>query len=230
MRGRVRARGRTARAATSRCGGRGRAAARALRRRPGRRGRPTSPAARGRGARRARVQEPLAVRDVQRLVRADLDAPGAAAGRLEPRVGDVRMADDTERCALGGEAGRGVGGADELPDGVARAAVPALDAVAPRRRLARAQPRDGLGREPLARQFDRAHSGGARFAEPVEVDRSGRAVVVVPDERDGAAVAGQRDRALGVRAAADHVAERPQLRGAEAAAARITASSASACA
>ena len=37
---------------------------------------------------------------------------------------------------------------------------------------------------------------------------------MVADERHRAALAGERDRALGIRPAADHVAERPELLGA----------------
>jgi hypothetical protein len=67
----------------------------------------------------------------------------------------MRVADEPKLGALSGEAGARVGRADVLPDGVARAAVPALDAVATRRRLARSQPLEVRAGQPLARQLER---------------------------------------------------------------------------
>ncbi len=67
----------------------------------------------------------------------------------------------------------------------------------------------GLRERSQARSSSLSHVAQARC-----VDRSGRAVVVVADERHRAALARHGHRPLGIRAAADHVTERPELLGA----------------
>src|SRR3954469_1362666 len=118
--------------------------------------RPPAEARRRRRPHRSRVQEPLTVSDVQRLAEGELDLAGASVGLGVPRSGNVRVADEADRGLLGGQAGARVGAADELPHRLARAAVPALHALAPRRGPARAQPREVVLAQPLARERDRA--------------------------------------------------------------------------
>jgi hypothetical protein len=117
------------------------------------------------------------------------------------------MADEPKIGPLSGQAGARVGRADVLPDGVARAAVPALDAVAARRRLPRSQPLDRRAGEPVARQLERPQPRRAGLPQPHQVDRSGRAVVVISHQRHRAALARPPNAMLRVRAAPDHIPE-----------------------
>jgi hypothetical protein len=131
------------------------------------------------------------------------------------------MADQPNRGPLAGEAGARVGRSDVLPDRVARAAMPALHALAARRRLARSEPLDVRPRQPLAGELDRPHPGRPRLPEPRTIDRPGRAVVVIAKQRQRAALARPSHDPVGVRAAPNHVPERPKhlhtavLRGAD---------------
>ena len=87
----------------------------------------------------------------------------------------MRVRYQSELRTLDGEAGRRVGSADVLVDGVARAAMPALHAVAAGRGLACSQPVDVGARQPLGRQLDDRIA-----AEPGSPNRNGSTDPVAP--------------------------------------------------
>src|SRR5439155_1605167 len=126
----------------------------------------------------AGVGQPVAGGDVQRHVRGHAHSPRGAAGSLLPGAGGMRVADQSQLGALDGQTRARVGGSDELPDRVARAGVPALDAVAARGRFPRAQPLDVCAGEPPAGQLDRPERGRSWLCEPGGLDGFGALAVL----------------------------------------------------
>ena len=178
--------------------------------------RPPVAADRERRAGRAGVEQPPPGGHVERVAGDDRDALDPAARRGVPRRRFVGVADEAERRALTLQARRGVGGGDVLAHGVARAPVPALDAVAAGGGAARPQPVEvARGRERVGGGLERPARERPRRAEGVGPDgaRAGRDVVVVAGDRDTAVRAHRRDDARRVGPRADEVAEAPELLG-----------------